>query len=165
MGTSFTRYNGYGFWARDWQVEFWLALMVSQFDRQEQLTLPQMELREDFILQATAGFNGFVTPGLDEFVTDAIKDWTVARSRHALAELQSKDDPVPGDWVEGLFDTRGSLSVPMRSINRDMAIDYGEKWIALLTGTFELAETAWIGEIHEAGAKCYLKPEASEDGD
>ena len=47
MGTSFTEFAGYGFWARDEQVEIWLALMVNRFDSRSSRTLAQQAIRID----------------------------------------------------------------------------------------------------------------------
>lgn len=162
MGSSFTEYDGHGFWARDEQVELWLALMVRQIDTRAIRTPAQKRIRDDFIVQATGGFLGFVSPGLDDHVTEATRDWMIENSRLALETLKAQGDVLQVPWVNDLFLCEGSLLTepfwngPSAAAARYR--DYGRKWIALLTGDFTLKDTAWIGDIHAADAHPRMKP-------
>ena len=133
MGTSFTEYNGYGFWARDGQIEEMLRLLVGKIDQEPKVTAPWLEMRADFDLQSQGWFNGFVSPGLDRHVTDVTRDRLVALSREVLGELEANE--APDAWL----------------------VDYARKWIALITGDFELQEVAYIGDIHAVGAHPKLR--------
>lgn len=163
MGSSFTEYNGFGFWARDANVEIWLALLVHQFDRQPRLSASQSKLRNDFTEQATIGAIGCVSPGLDEHLTSDLQPWLLETSLSALSELKKQENPLPTEWINPLFEMQGSfLTMPYCckvGIKAEGCLDYANKWIALLSAEFELHETAWIGDIHQAGVRCYPKPD------
>ncbi|HKT00987.1 MAG TPA: hypothetical protein VJT31_15780 [Rugosimonospora sp.] len=66
MGTSYTEYGSLGFWARDETVELWLYLLVGVVDEQPEPMAWLRDAREDWYAQATVGFQGFVSAGLDE---------------------------------------------------------------------------------------------------
>ncbi len=137
MGTSFINFDNFGYWTRDGWIEDWLAILVRQFDGAENLTEPQRAMRDHFELQSRGYFNGFVHPCLDEHVTDQTKDWLIENSRLALADHKNSANPD------------------------DKVTECAEKWIALLTGEFEVKETAWTGDIHADGAKSYPKPDGT----
>ena len=162
MGTSFTEYGGFGFWAKDTAVEIWIALMVWQFDQQPTLTEPQRALRDDFTFQATFGGIGCINPGLDAHLCNELRPWLIEASKAALADLEKQGHLLQPDWVNPLFKMRGSLMESDycwgNGLPSDFCLHYARLWIALVTGDFELQETAWIGDIHRAGIQCFPKP-------
>jgi hypothetical protein len=88
VGTSFVEYNGRGFWTRDAALETVLGLLVEQLHplagSHEQLG-PVLDY---WALQAAAGFNGCVSPALDE--------------KLASPELRSMVTVALGDILAGL---------------------------------------------------------------
>lgn len=69
MGSTFVEFQGRGFEASDATLEIWLLLLVDEINTLS--TLPEWlyEAREEWRLQATAGFGFGVVPGLDSVVT------------------------------------------------------------------------------------------------
>lgn len=159
MGTSFTNYSGYGFWARDDQVEVWLALMVRQMDREPQLSAHRKAARDHFAMQSSGIFLGFVSPELDAHAAGAEKAWMLDLSRQAMEELTAQGKDLDRSWLNALFRVEGCLVegdyfLLDGPFSADRYLDYGKKWIALLEGSFTLQETAWIGDIHAEDVKC-----------
>jgi hypothetical protein len=68
MGTSFTAYRGYGFWAPDGKVEVWLYLLCVEIDHRGEVPQWLLNARFDWHHQATAGFVGCVSASLDQHV-------------------------------------------------------------------------------------------------
>jgi hypothetical protein len=142
MGTSFTEYAGFGFWARDGQVEIWLCLLVSQIDKQENATDWKIAARQQFILAGTAGNPGCIWPGLDDLIdSNEKRRWLISLSKNALRELESKGNMIPPDWLISLTSAEGSVGIPVwytRAVEESYFREYGEKWIRLLEGRFDL---------------------------
>src|SRR5262245_52709595 len=89
MGVSYTEYGSLGFWARDETVELWLFLFVSVVDTLSAPAPWLQEAREDWYAQATAGFRGFVTAGLDRHLAGELD-----REREFLALLVQAHDHI-----------------------------------------------------------------------
>jgi hypothetical protein len=68
MGSSFTAYRGYGFWAPDNKVEVWLYLLCLEIDRRSDAPQWLRDARFDWHHQASAGFDGCVSASLDRHV-------------------------------------------------------------------------------------------------
>ena len=114
-------------------------------------------------MQASGGFLGCVSPGLDEHVTEDTRDWIVENSHLALTEMTAQGRMLDVSWINRLFEAPGSLMTEPywtggTGAEATRYIDYGRKWIALLTGDFTLQEAAWIGEIHAVDARPRMKP-------
>jgi hypothetical protein len=71
VGSSFTKFNGYGFWSRDQFIEDWLRQLADECRKQPSLEPWLLAACEHWDLQATGIFNGWVHAKLDEFLTDA----------------------------------------------------------------------------------------------
>lgn len=70
MGTSFVKYQGFGFWTRDAFLESWLTTVVAEIQK-----LPVREPWQESLIgywrvQATID-GGVMSVGLDEFLTDS----------------------------------------------------------------------------------------------
>lgn len=65
MGTSCTWYGPLDFWARDSTVELWLYLLAQTIDSHPEAPPWLRQAREDWHLQATAGFVGYVSANFD----------------------------------------------------------------------------------------------------
>jgi hypothetical protein len=71
VGSSFTEFNGRGFWSRDHFLEGWLRELAAEC-RGHTPSRPWLEAAcEHWELQATGIFNGWVHANLDELLTDA----------------------------------------------------------------------------------------------
>src|SRR3977135_974027 len=68
LGTSFIEFNGKGFWTRDAYLEVWLGALVQEIDHLPSLSEWLTLLRQEWHLQATAGFSGCICPDLDRLV-------------------------------------------------------------------------------------------------
>lgn len=91
MGSSYTEFKGNGFWARDGQVEVWLYLLVEQIDLIENAPEWLKALQEEWHIQATVGFNGCVTAGLDQALnTEEKRELILRLSQTVLEKLRSQ---------------------------------------------------------------------------
>ena len=91
MTSSFTDYRGHGFWARDARLAAWLRQLVHAIDRWPDRPAWLREARDDWHLQATAGFMGCVSASLDTWRgTDPDRVAAVAAlSAEALREARA----------------------------------------------------------------------------
>lgn len=142
MGTSFTEYAGYGFWARDDVVAVWLCLLVRQIDNENDLTGWKHELRQQFLDSGTAYPPGCVCPSLDEYIDNAEKrDWLIALSEDVLRELDALGETISVEQLKALHQVEGSHGQPVvysKPVSTSFYRDYGQNWICLLDGKFEL---------------------------
>lgn len=99
MGTSFTEYRGYGFWANDGLLSVWLAALA---DAVPDDALPWLrEAEQHWREQAGTGFTGCVDAALDTLLArnvrldyaQQIRDAFVALLRGVLATT-AKTSPV-----------------------------------------------------------------------
>jgi hypothetical protein len=85
MGTSFTDFNGKGFWTRDPLLEVWLGALVQEIDHLSSLSEWLTLVRQEWHLQAVVGFGGYVSPDLERWVTtDEEKRLPMALSEQAM---------------------------------------------------------------------------------
>jgi hypothetical protein len=91
VGSSYTDFKGNGFWARDGQVEVWLYLLVEEINLIKDAPSWLKKLQEEWHIQATVGFNGCVTAGLDESIdTEEKRKYILVLSESALEKLRSQ---------------------------------------------------------------------------
>ena len=140
MGSSFTEFDGYGFWERDDALEVWLCVVVKQMDEESRLADWKREIRDDFLLKGTAGFNGCIYVNLKGLVTTAERRrWTLSKCEKALADLEAQGKKVKGAWINSLFSAEGSSGMPFiyddeREAFTDWYIPVGKRMIDLLRG-------------------------------
>lgn len=95
MGSTTVTLDGKGFEASDAVLEIWLALLVRELDRWPDPPPWLGEVRDEWELQATAGFDFGVMPQLDEFATDAERRATlIAVSKNGLQALESMGETI-----------------------------------------------------------------------
>lgn len=98
MGTSFTKFNGKGFWTRDVYLEVWIGALVYEIDQLLSFSKTEwlMLVRQEWHLQATAGFSGWIHLNLDERITnDEEKRRLIALSERAMTALAAYGDVIP----------------------------------------------------------------------
>ena len=133
MGSSFIDYQGRGFWARDAQVELWLHLLSTEADAAG--TSPDWleEAREDWRLQATAGFMGCVSPSLDRHLEDdpervgAVLDLAMSVRRR----LEDWSPAIPKDVASG-FGTGGEDEYLTEDVDVSVMLRFADEFIGLL---------------------------------
>lgn len=103
MGTSYTEFRGYGFWARDGLLETWLEALTEVVPDQAPQWL--RDAAADWRLQARGGFTGSVSPGLDEHLTSpdrvAVTLALAEQARQYLIRLAGATGHIPAVWLSG----------------------------------------------------------------
>jgi len=128
-------YRERGFWARDFQAEVWLYLLseeaASVTGRPGWLDVA----RDDWRIQATAGFMGFVSPRLDEHLQAAPDRvaTAVALSERVRERLLQWAPAIPKDVVNG-FGTGGGRVFFRRDLDTDLLLKFADAFMALLRG-------------------------------
>jgi hypothetical protein len=156
MGTSFTRYRGYGFWARDGQVAAWMANLVREIDGLPQLTKEQRAFRDDMILQASLQITGAVSDCLDHIDgKESLRAWIIEIGYRALREYAKWGEQIDGNWLEGLMRAEGAVDTGRHfadsPIQSDVHVSYGERWLRLLEGNFVSLPRHPSGKFHATG--------------
>ena len=91
VGSSYTDFKGKGFWARDGQVEVWLYLLVEEINCIKAPSAWLKKLQEECHIQATVGFNGCITAGLDEAIdTEEKRNYILELCQSALDKLRNQ---------------------------------------------------------------------------
>jgi hypothetical protein len=134
VGSSFTRYLGRGFWSRDASIELWLCLLAQEVWR---LDTPPEWLRaaaEDWQLQATTGFGGCVSAGLDGHAPTAERAAIVLDlAERTLAGLRERGETLPAAWLNSLG-LGGPGSVFLQDVPAEGFVRVGEAFVQLLRG-------------------------------
>jgi hypothetical protein len=140
LGTSFTQFNGKGFWTRDAYLEVWLGALVQEIDHSHSLSEAEWLalVRQEWHLQATAGFSGWIHPDLDEWITnDEEKHLLIAVSEWAVTALAAYGDVIPCNVLNAL-----TSDETISSSEKDFTVDspsapflrVGRAFIQLLKG-------------------------------
>lgn len=96
MGSTFVDFQGQGFEAYDATLEVWLHLLVGEIDKQESVPAWLQEARAEWNLQATAGFDFGIMPGLDHFVTsDERRETLLTLCEGAMERLAQYGPTIP----------------------------------------------------------------------
>ena len=105
MSTSRVLFRGEGFVANDATLEVWLALLVDEIDLLPDPPDWLLDLRDDWELQATAGFGFGVMPGLDRWAAqEEHRKVLLQACGNAYRRLEQAGDPVPVQFLNGLRD-------------------------------------------------------------
>lgn len=103
MGSTSIRFRGQAFEASDDTLEVWLALLVREINKLDNIPAWLREVRDEWELQSTAGFGFGVMPGLDRFITDdEQRDVILGLSRQALKKLEGYDQVIPHEALNAL---------------------------------------------------------------
>jgi len=134
VSSSFTCYRDRGFWSRDSSLELWLFLLAQEV---KQLDNPSDWLcvaAEDWQIQATGGFVGCISAGLDEFVSTPDRAATLVElSKQALATLHKKGEVLTAEWLNSLS-LSGTGSYFMRDVPTEVVLRIGDAFVRLLCG-------------------------------
>ncbi len=114
MGSTTIEFRGPGYEASDGTLQVWLHFLVTEIDKRPHIDSWLKEVREEWELQSTAGFDFGVMPGLDRFVTDEDQRETIlSLSERALHALQQKGEVI-SDNSPALKGGASRVSQPMQ---------------------------------------------------
>lgn len=135
MGSSYMDYSEHGFWARDFQAEVWLYLLSVEAASVTQRPAWLNAARDDWHLQATAGFMGCVSSCLDEHLAAAPDRvaTVVALSEQVRERLLQWAPAIPRDLVNG-FGTGGESESFDQDLDTGLLLKFADTFIALLHG-------------------------------
>lgn len=141
MGSTYVTFHGQGFEASDTALEVWLTLLVREIDRLKRAPAWLREARDEWELQATAGFGFGVIPGLDRFVTSEEQRLLLLKlARRALKALKGYGDTLTRDelnsWKIGGEGTAFTQDAPVSEFVRP-----ARYFIKLLEGNLDPWET------------------------
>jgi len=141
-------YRDSGFWVKDFQAEVWLYLLA-----QEAATVPDApvwltEAREDWQVQATAGFTGFVSSCLDERLGTHAERVAVVLdlSQRVLHRLDRWTPAIPKDVVNS-FGTGGQSDSFGADLPTRPLLECGRAFVSLLRGEIPPDFKGWASEI------------------
>jgi len=136
MGSSYTKFQGYGFWARDSSLEVWLYLLA-----RESGTVPGQPAwltaaEKDWHLKATVGFNGCIDANLDQHVSSlAHRELILRLSRQVLSWLDRQGPIMPASVLNSF--EMGGWSRDVETAN---FVRVGEAFVQLLEGNLHTDE-------------------------
>jgi hypothetical protein len=135
MGSSYTDYDGCGFWSRDFQAEVWLYLLSQEADGVVGRPGWLDKARDDWMMQATVGFMGSVSADLDGHLgSDPERVAAVlALSLRVRARLAGWSPAIPRDVVNA-FGTGGAGAHFRGDLDTDILLSYADAFISLLRG-------------------------------
>jgi len=137
MGSSFTRFRGRGFWSRDACLEVWLFLLAAEAARETPPAEWLSAAAANWRLQATAGFVGSISAGLDEHVSSDDRAELVATiAQRTLARLQAHGPTVGAETLNALG-VGGPGSTFPRDVPTARFATVGEAFVRLLRGQLE----------------------------
>ena len=137
-------YRGSGFWVRDWQAEVWLYLLAQEARTVADAPAWLAGARDDWEVQATAGFMGCVSSGLDDHLGTEPDRVALARdlSERVLQRLLAWSPAIPKD-VANSFGTGGEEESFNADLPTDPLMACGRTFIALLRGQLPPGFDRW----------------------
>lgn len=103
MGSTFVEFRNRGFEASDATIEIWLLLLVDEIDKVTNPSDWLKGVREEWHLQATAGFGFGVMPDLDNVVTSTERrDVILGLSSKAMERLRGYGPIVHKDELNAI---------------------------------------------------------------
>jgi hypothetical protein len=134
MGSSFTEFQGNGFWCRDPALEIWLYLLVQEIDKHRPLPQWLAAARAHWLECATIGFCGCIHADLDNILSDEHRvDTAVVLAQEALHSLKQQ-----GRCIRRGFLSENRIGGPDSYFTRDAEtlplLLIGEEFIKLLLG-------------------------------
>jgi hypothetical protein len=104
MGNSFTSFHDKGFWCRDGLLEAWLRILALNLPTDVYDTAHWLHgLRDQWMFASSGLCNGWVSPCLDEYATDAKKvSVIIAASNKAISRLRAFGSTIPAAFLNAL---------------------------------------------------------------
>lgn len=140
MGSTFVDFRGQGFEASDPALEIWLLLLVGAIDEWPSPPDWLKEVREEWHVQATAGFGFGVMPGLDNFVTTPERrDVVLDLCGKALKRLRERGPVMTAEELNVLL-RGGKGTIFTEEVQTDVFERVGEYFVKLLRGELKPEE-------------------------
>jgi hypothetical protein len=132
MGSSFTEYQNFGFWSKDWLLESWLRMLALNLPDKVYELCWLRDLRDDWLLQSAGLFTGFVSPNLDQYLSHGDRRALITESAKSLkAKIHLFEDRIPVAYFFAL----GISFVPYREwVPREDLESIAARFIDLLEG-------------------------------
>ncbi|MFF0446657.1 hypothetical protein ACFYT4_09625 [Streptomyces sp. NPDC004609] len=135
MGGSYMEYRESGFWSRDFQAEVWIYLLSKEaadvVDRPAWLD----EARDDWEIQATAGFMGCISPRLDEHLgLDPDRVATVLALSELVRQRLTRWAPAIPKSVVNAFGTGGEQESFNDDLDTKSLLRFADLFLSLLRG-------------------------------
>ena len=134
MGSSYTEFQGNGFWCRDPALEIWLYLLVQEINKRKPLPQWLATARDHWYEGATLGISGCIDADLDNLLSEGDRvETAVAIAQEALHSLRQQGPLLRRDFLNdmkiggpGSFFTGDVETLPLERV--------GEAFVELLRG-------------------------------
>ena len=134
MGSTFIGFHEQGFEASDSAMEVWLVLLVKEIDKIDPMPDWLREVRDDWYLQATAGFGYGVMPDLDRYITtDERRDTVLELCLRAEETLKEYGEIISYETLNA-FKTGGEGAIYTKDVPSDIYLQTARYFIKLLEG-------------------------------
>ena len=141
MSSTFVSFHGQGFEANDSALEIWLAILVNEIRKLDQIPDWLREVRDEWHLQSTAGFGFGVMPRLDDFVTSEERRVSILKLAHqALDKLKGFGETVSREELNLLM-TGGEGATFTQDVPSSELVRPARYFIKLLEGNLASWET------------------------
>ena len=136
MGSSFTEFQGKGFWSRDGLLEAWLRVLSLHMDDDVHKPGWQHDLRDKWLLASAGYFNGCISASLDDFLTEGDRVAVILKAaERSIQRLRTFGSYVPAAFLNAIGLSPFTEDLPIEWFER-----IAERFTALLRG--ELATDA-----------------------
>jgi hypothetical protein len=133
MSSTTIRYRDSEFVANDTPIEAWMYEVSCQIDADAGTDPWLDELREEWRLQATSGFEFGPCPALDKFLdTDDRRERLAGYFRKALTTLAQRGSVIPPEELSR-SGIGGKEVIYTQGLPIQMVIDVGEQFLALIS--------------------------------
>ena len=137
MGSSYTEFQGNGFWCSDPALEVWLYLLVQEIDKCGELPRWLAEAREHWYLCATVGFTGCISAALDDHLTDQPRvEAALGLAQTTLAWLEIQGPFLRREALNAMG-TGGRGSYFTRDAETKIFLTVGQAFVQLLRGEWQ----------------------------
>ncbi len=134
MGTSFTAFQGRGFWASDSSLEVWLYLLASEIN--SMLDVPDWlaQAQDEWLMMAQVGLVGSIHADLDGLLTTPQKKEQVIKLAQQTITSLEAHGPLLSQERLNAMNTGGSGSYFTRDVETDLFLQIGKAFVSLLKG-------------------------------